>query len=424
MITRMISVWERVRDSLWALPLAISLGCGVLAVLALSTQLPWISEIGWLYSGGSQQAPEFASSLVGAMITLTALAFSITMVVLTLAAQQLGPRLIEIFMRDRGTQAMLGLFLGTVVYLLLVLRGLDGAESSQSPALAITGGTVLVLISVFALLFFVHFLARSIVADSVVARVGAALDRAIRETFPERTPDGNDAAPPPRGTPVRLASAGYIQRIDHAGLVRAAQKCNAVIELSYDVGSHVLAGEIHAWVVGVEEMSRHITSEVVIGAQRSAGQDPEWSQRQLVEIALRALSSGVNDVFTALAVIDRLTLALTVLGTRGDAARVWRDEHGAARVFGPAPTFAVMLDAAFNQIREAGAGQGAVLRRLADNLARLAKLTSARHATAIDQQLALLETTTSRLQDQAERPAIDAAIRIARSALSHASPGL
>ncbi len=417
MLARAISKWEQVRDSLWGLPLAIALVCAGIAVGLLGLELPWVSDIGWLYSGGSGQAPQFASSLVGAMITLTALAFSITMVVLTLAAQQLGPRLIETFMRDRGTQMALGLFIGTVVYLLLVLRALDGTEASKSPALAITVGTGLVLCSVIALLFFVHSLARSIVADAVVARVGAALDLAICEVFPKETVKGNDRVPPTRGMPVQSSERGYVQRIDHKSLVRLARQNNAVIELAYDVGSHVINGEIDAWASCTNDISDAISGDIVIGTQRTSGHDPEWSERQLVEIALRALSSGVNDVFTALAVIDRLSLSLALLVTRGDATRVWLDEDGAARVYGPAPSFALMLGAAFDQIREAGAGQGAVLRRLADNLCKLAHSCAGRHAAALEQQYALLETAASRLQDAAERPAIAAAIRRGRNSL-------
>jgi uncharacterized membrane protein len=417
MFARLASVWERVRNSLWALPLAIALLCAGLAVLALRIDLPWISEIGWLYSGSSQQAPEFASSLVGATITLMSLAFSITMVVLALAAQQLGPRLIEIFMRDRTTQAALGLFLGTVVYLMLVLRALDGSEAGRSPALAITGGTVLVLASVITLLFFVHSLARSIVSDSIIARVGQILEDEIVRAFPAETPAENSCEPPIGGAPVRLRARGYVQRIDYPSLVRAARKHNAAIRLAYNAGSHVVDGEVDAWVVSTSDLSDSISSAVIFGGRRSPGHDPEWSGRQLVEIALRALSPGVNDVFTALAVIDRMASAVALLLQRGQAPCVWVDEDGVPRVFGPAPTFEVMLGAAFDQIREAGAGQGAVLHRLAGNLLKLARLCEGRHADAIRRQLDLLDAAARRLTDDAHRPEIEAATRAGRDAL-------
>lgn len=421
MLARLVYLWERVRDSLWALPLTIVLACALLSLAALGVDLPWISEIAWLYSGDAQQAPEFAASLVGAMITLTALAFSITMVVLTLAAQQLGPRLIELFMRDRGTQLALGLFIGTVVYLLLVLRALNGGEDSRSHALAITGGTALVLASIISLLFFVHSLANSIIADSVIARVGAALDRAICEAFPETTPLQNVRPRPDGGMPVHLRQRGYVQRIDHEGLVRAACDADAVIVLAHDVGAHVINGEIDAWVHAREDLTRAVESAVVIGARRSASQDPEWLERQLVEIALRALSPGVNDVFTALAVIDRMALSLALLCERGEAPCVWADARGAPRVFGRCPTFELMLDGAFNQIREAGRGQGAVIRRLAETLRKLADASRPRHARALGRQIDLLAAACAGLPDPSEQPAIEQALRSARQALKTAT---
>jgi uncharacterized membrane protein len=419
MLARLKSLLLRVRGSLWALPLAVAAVCAVLALVALDLDLPWTSEVAWLYSGSASQAPEFAASLVGAMITLTALAFSITMVVLTLAAQQLGPRLIQIFMRDRGTQATLGLFIGTVVYLLLVLRALGGSSEGQTPALAITGGTALVLASVLALLFFVHSLAQSIVADNVIVRVGQALEEAILETFPEEAPP--DSAPAPEaGTPVRLKSRGYVQQIDYEGLVRAAKRHNATIVLSYHVGAHVVDGEVDARVNAADDLSGEITKYIVIGQLRSNSQDPEWSQRQLVEIALRALSSGINDVFTALAVIDRLSRALALLQGREEAPQTWRDEDGVPRVFGPAPTFDLLIAAAYDQIREAGVGHSAVVRRLAENLRKLAEIANGRQVHALERQFELLDRAARRIVEVADRLPIDAAIRAGREALRRA----
>lgn len=420
MLAHLLSIWDRIRESLWAAPLGVSGICAALALLTLNVDLPWASEAAWLYNGEASQAPQFASSLVGAMITLTALAFSITMVVLTLAAQQLGPRLIQIFMRDRSAQTSLGLFLGTIVYLLLVLRSLDGDPGGQAPNLAITVGTALVLLSVFTLLFFVHALARSIVSDTVIARVGSNLDTAIRRAFPESESDFEEP-PPARGAPVKLKPRGYVQRIDYEALVRAAQKADARIFLAYRPGAHVLDGETDAWIAGAdaEEFAPLLSRVIVIGSQRTGVQDPEWAARQLVEIALRALSPGINDEFTALAAIDTLSLALARLVARKDAPRAWRDRHGVARVYGPAPTFALMLEACFDQIREAGAGKHRVLLRLAHNLAKLATLTPPDRASVMQGQVSLLEGTARRSLE--ERPKLEDVLeqtRKARAALS------
>lgn len=399
MLARFLSWWRNVADSLWALPLAIAAGCAVLALFALNLELPWTSNIAWLYAGTAEQAPQFAASLVGAMITLTALAFSITMVVLTLAAQQLGPRLIGAFMSDRGTQMALGLFLGTVVYLLLLLRALDGSPGGGAPNLAITGGTALVLASVVTLLFFVHWLARSVVADHVIARIGEDLDKALERAFPERAKKCAETTPS-GGCNLALDDRGYVQFVDYEGLAKDMADLGAIIVLHSYAGTHIIAGETDAHGDGAsrDDLVRALKKAVVISAHRTSGQDPEWIIRQLVEIGLRALSPGINDEYTAMAVLDRLTLALSRLTQRYDPSGVWRDGAGVARVFGPTPTINHMFDAAFDQMREASADKLSVLEHMGRNLAKLHAHAALHNKLAAYRHLAKLDATMARAQ--------------------------
>ena len=358
MFTRLVTLWETVRTSLWALPLAmVFAGCG-LAVGALNIDLGFGSTSVWfLFSGSASQAPEFLSSLVTAMITMATLAISITMVVLTLAAQQLGPRLIRSFMSDRRTQLSLGLFAATVVYLLLVLRSAYGHGNSVSN-LAVTGGTVLVLLSIATLVLFVHHLAHSIISDNVIDRVGAQLDYDLMRLLPEKTPE--KAAPPTKiektGAPVISPHGGYVQAIDFDSIVAAAAHANAKVAMDIRAGDHVVPGRTIAYVVPETELSddfcQTIQNAVVVGAERTAVQDIEFSIRQLVEIALRALSPGINDPYTADAVLDRLTLSIARIMTRGSAKSVWEDADGTERLVAPVSTFEGITDAAFNQIRQ------------------------------------------------------------------------
>lgn len=397
MFARLVSWWQSLIGSLWALPLAIAFACAGLALVALNLNLPWTSDVAWLYAGDAGQAPEFASSLVGAMITLTALAFSITMVVLTLAAQQLGPRLIGNFMSDRGTQCALGLFLGTIVYLLLVLRALDGEPSGDAPNLAITGGTALVLASTIALLFFVHWLAHSVVSDHVIARLGDALDGAIRRSFPENDPRFTCNAPKD-GAPVALEKCGYVQVLDHEGLANSLSKLDAVMVLKYHPGDHVLFGESDASIVGAnsDDGLHALKQAIVISAQRTPGQDPVWTVRQLVEIGLRALSPGINDEFTAIAAVNRLALSLSILLRRCDPAGVWCDDGGVPRVFGPTPTISDMADAAFDQLREASIGKAALMQCLTINLCKLQACAATRNQATVRRHMLRLREALAR----------------------------
>jgi len=394
MLTRLITIWDAVRSSLWALPLAIVCGACALAYAALHVDVgSGGSSVWFLFSGSATQAPQFLSSLVTAMITMATLAISITMVVLTLAAQQLGPRLIRSFMSDRRTQMTLGLFVATVVYLLLVLRSAYGKESAV-PNLAVTGGTVLVLVCVATLLLFVHHLAQSIVADNVIDRVGAQLDGDIARLLPEETAEQPQAPSDidKRGAPVLLAHGGYVQAVDFQGIVNAAAKVDAVVALDIRAGQHAVPGRMAAHVApkkaAQDGLCQAIQNAVLVGRQRTAVQDLEFSIRQLVEIALRALSPSINDPYTANAVVDRLTLSIAFVMTRGAAKSVWQDQDGKARLIAPVSTFDGITDAAFNQIRQQALP--AVLIRMADNIGKLLQQADTAHRAALEKHLKLV----------------------------------
>jgi len=373
-LTRLRTLWEAVKTSLWALPLAMVAAAFGLAYLVL-TLGAGASDLWVLFGGSSSQAPSFLSSLMTAMINMATLAVSITMVVLTLAAQQLGPRLIRSFMGDRRTQAALGLFIGTVIYLLLVLRNAYGKEQTV-PVLAVTGGTVLVIICLVTLLLFLHHLARSVVADSVIDRVGAQLDRDIRRLCPEHDPDdGPDETSFDNAAPVALRSGGYVQAVEFGTVLRAACAAHACVRIDLRAGHHAVPGFIAARVVPAEAASddlvRKIQNAIVVGAERTTVQDLEYSVRQLVEVALRALSPGINDVYTALAAIDRLALSLQVMMQRGAPQSVWRDDDGSVRVHASVSTFAGVTGAAFDQIRQNSGGKPAVLIAMAGSIGQL-----------------------------------------------------
>lgn len=421
MIPRLLTLWYAVRSSLWALPLAMVIGAAALAYGALTVELDLGKETGWyLFSGSGSQAPQFLSSLMTAMITMATLAISITMVVLTLAAQQLGPRLIRNFMRNRRTQISLGLFIGTVVYLLLVLRSAYG-ERNSVPNLAVTGGTLLVLICVITLLLFVHHLARSIVADNIIDEVGGELDGSIARLLPEK--DDDEQVPSPKrhdeGKIVPLAHGGYVQAIDYGKIANAAAEAEATVELAVRAGHHAVTGVVAATISPAEHASdalcQAIRGGVVVGAERTTVQDLEFSVRQMVEVALRALSPGINDVYTALAVINRLSLSIRNMMARGAAQSVWCDADGTARVTAPVSSFEGVTDAAFNQIRQSGFGKPAVLIHLADSLGQLLQQAGDKHRPALEKHLTLVLAAGRRtIEDETDLQALEARARDAR----------
>jgi uncharacterized membrane protein len=431
MLARTQIIWDDLRNSLWALPMAIVLVAAVVAVVTLQLRLPSMgSGVWWLYSGDASQASDLLANLLGAMITMSTLAISITIVVLTLAAQSLGPRLIQIFMGNTGTKLALGLFVGTVVYLLLVLRTIVGTSSLSVPQLAVTLSTVLVIGSIVVLLFFVHHLARSIVADTIIRQVGDALDHSIARLLPDhRETSMLDLAgeiASEGGEPIVSQQTGYVQAIDRRALISTARSANGVIALRNRPGHYVIAGDTLGWLrraSGVDDNAlRDARNSLIIGSGPTPVQDIEYSIRQLVEIALRALSPGINDPFTANAVIDRMAGSIGAIMQRGLGPEVLFDEDGELRVMQPTTTFDGMVDASFNQIRQMGASNPAILIRLADRLGQLVVNAPDACVPTLARHLDLVESTAvDAITHQADCIAIKDRVEAARAPVATAS---
>ena len=391
MLPRLLTIWENIRSSLWALPIAMIAVAVLVAVFATGISLEVGKDPVWfLYSGAAKDAPGFLSNLVTGTITLATLAISITMVVLTLAAQQLGPRLIRIFMRDLRTQAMLGLFISTVIYLLLVMRSVYG---DTVPNLAVTIGTGLVLLSTVILLVFVHHLGRSIIADNVIDDVGKEIDNSAARMLPEKNGDGPTQRPRPAGHPgdLRLDGEGYIQALDHGQIVEAAREAGAVVEIDIRAG-HLLIpgiaiGKVWPSNAATAEFAQAVLGGFVLGRGRTSVQDLEFSIRQIVEVGVRALSPGVNDPYTALVTIDRLSLSLARIMQRGPAQTQWCDDDGNLRLIAQRSDFEGLIDASFNMLRQFGEGSAAVLIRLAERLSELHELGDGKQRATIGKHL-------------------------------------
>lgn len=387
MLERLRNRWQALRSSLWFVPALMSFGGFALAYFALSADAGLAREgeqAWWIYGGGPSDARSLLSTLLSSMITITALIVSITMVVLTLAANQLGPRIIRSFMADLTTQIVLGVYPMTIAYLLLVLRMVtEDLEFKAVPHIAVTAGTALSLLSLFVLLFFVHHLARSLVSNNVVARVAEELRQGACRLMPEAEAHPADAAAQQgaldglREAPatVALDRHGYVQAVSYGEIAEAARRCGLRARLTFRPGHFVTRG---ALLVAVEpesaaspEFVEALNGAVVTGTERTPTQDIEHSIRHLVEIALRALSPGVNDPFTAQAVLDALVGGLGEVMSRPLPPEIHCDEDGAPRVLSPVSDYDGLIGAAFNQIRQASDGKPDMLIHLLDSLGAL-----------------------------------------------------
>jgi uncharacterized membrane protein len=384
----LLKYWERIRASFWFLPTLMTIGSAVLAYIMVTTdrfyghKLP--PSLSWAYTGGAEGASAVLSTIAGSMITLAGVVFSLTLVALSLASSQFGPRLLRNFMRDTTNQVTIGTFIATFLYCLLVLRTIRRLEElTFVPQLSVTVGVVFALASLGVLIYFIHHVAVSIQADEIIARVADELSASIERIFPEQL--GEEAERHSEGLPADIAikslqvhaiDDGYIEFVDADALMSLAKEADLVLRIERRPGQYVIAGTALLYSYPeertTEELQRRIRRAFVLGTMRTSAQDVEFSIDQLVEIAVRALSPGVNDPFTAVTAIDRLGSALAKLAQRSMPSAHRYDERQRLRVVSPATTFPELLAAAFNQIRQHAVGSPAVAIRLLETLTVIA----------------------------------------------------
>ena len=417
---------EKLRVSFWFLPTLMATGAVVMALGMVALDQTVTDERlhawGWAYSGGAQGASAVLQTIAGSMITIAGVVFSLPLVALSLASSQYGSRLLRNFMRDTMTQLVLGTFVATFLYCLLVLRTIRRTEEGGFvPHLSVTLGVLFAIASLWVLIYFIHHVAVSIQADEIVARVSDDLNSGIDRLFPARGQAANAGGPEDAGVPANFSEGaapigapgdGYLQIVDLDALLRVARDADVILRLERRPGQYVVRDYplVRAWPGDrvSPELAKAVTAAFVLGSQRTSVQDVEFALQELVELAVRALSPGINDPFTAIVCVDRIGTALVRLARREMPSPYRTDQDRRLRIIAPPASFAGIVDGAFNGIRQASAGsvmvtvrllemielvaaatplsddQKAVMARHADMVARDARTTTRDHNDRVD----------------------------------------
>jgi uncharacterized membrane protein len=391
-MNRLKKIWSNLRASFWFVPSVIVALCIVCAVALIEVDSSgieqWLARWPRLFGANAEGARGMLSTIAGSMMTVVGVTFSMTLVTLTLASSQYTSRILRNFMGDRVMQIVLGVFTGIFTYCLIVLRVIrSGTDSGFVPSLAVSFAVVLAIFGIVALIFFIHHIADSIQASSIIASVAAETMAAVDRLFPGNlgkrlTIDADDqsplALPERKWQAVPVKGNGYIQSLDDARLLRVAKEQKTIVRMERGIGEFVVEGTPLVSIAQDEPPDDEIIADLQnaydIDRHRSVEQDAGFGIRQLVDMALRALSPGINDTTTAVMCVDYLTAILSRLVTRNIPSS-HRYEDGELRVIAIGPTFASLVAESFDQIRGSAQGNLAIMLRMLGALHTIGNLT-------------------------------------------------
>lgn len=367
----------------WFIPVMIIVITIFLAVgLVILDQHVQLSQDGlgkYFFVNSADSARSILSTISGAMIGVAGTVFSVTLVALTLASSQFGPRLIKNFMYVRLNQVVLGSYVATYLYCLFVLNAIKESESyTFMPIISILLAIIAALVNIILLIIFIHKIATSIQADNIISDISNNIHKQVHSLYPKEigkelecekiTIVENIKSKYLNSFLVKATKSGYLQYIDGESLLKLACSFNVLIELNFRPGDYLVEGSeivrVYTNIDLNEEDLKKICNQFVIGKAKVDGQDVEFSIYQMVEIASRALSPGVNDPFTAITCIDNLTASMCLF-TKIDFPSKYRvDEEKNLRIIANTTDFDGLMNASFNQIRQFSAGSTAVIIRL------------------------------------------------------------
>ena len=430
--------WEALRTTFWMVPTVLVVVAGLLFVLTF--EIDWaayhrhLTLPFWIQAGSADAGRQVLIAIAAAVLTVVGVVFSITILALTLASQQFGPRMMRNFVRDIGNQVTLGVFVGTFAYSVLSLGSITSAPRTHLgpfvPRLSITVAEALLLVDLAVLIYFIHHIAKSIQLPEVIAGIARDLMHAVDIEFPAASLRQQTASSPEKGKPVNELlqliderggavpsdTSGYLQFVGYAQLIDIAVRTDAVIRLDHRPGHFIVAGRPLAtvWPGGAAgQVSLALAKAHVTGPHRTLMQDPVFAIDQLVEIAIRALSPAVNDTFTALTCIDWLSAGLSRVSGRTLEEGVYRDRFGRVRLIESDPSYARMVNRAFDKVRQAARGMPAVIIRMLDALTTIMEqTTSAEQRRILARQAEMIfHSAVESVPDANDREDIDGRFR-------------
>ena len=371
---------ETIRTGFWFVPMVMLAASAALALLLLHVDRQLDpgtkSMLDWAYSGGPEGARSLLSTIAGSMITAASVTFSLASVALSIASQQYGSRVLRNFMRDRITQVLLGTFVATFIYSVLVVRTIRGSDFSGGfvPSISVTMAIVLSLASLVLLIYFIHHVSASIQASRIIRVIAEDVESAIPKLYPAEAGGALKAGDAPEALKSRgsltLASkkSGYLQTIDLDTLIKFASRKDLITKVLVKPGDHVLSTSVMAEIWGSAVLAQDDREKLVgcfyVDRERTPAQDIRYQFQQLTDVIVRALSPGINDPFTAINGVDELAAAMLLFTQLPQVSNERQDDKGALRIIVQTATAAEILRATVGHIAIYAASDHFVMDRL------------------------------------------------------------
>ncbi|HSK56256.1 MAG TPA: DUF2254 domain-containing protein [Jiangellales bacterium] len=420
---------DRLQSAFWLWPaVGVAAGATLGSVLGALPSLPdaLTDRFGW--PGGADSAQETLAVLAGAVMTVTSLSFSLTVISLQLASSQFSPRLLRTFAQDRVVRGTLAAFLGTFAYCLAVLRVISGTDE-EPPETAMVVALVLGLTVMFALVGFVAHIVRMLRVDSMMAGASSEAKRLVRAAYPPAGASQPIRPRPPDDAPLlRAPATGVVQSVTGSKLVDAATASDLHVRIDVVPGDHVVqsvpVGRV--WPrrsgdgrIDSGRVAAALRAALRVGAERTAAEDVGFAFRQLADIGVKAMSTGVNDPTTAVSAVGHLTGCLSLLTQREVVDRVLVDGDGVPRVVLAQRDFDYFVDLACAELRRSSSDEPSVLVALLGLLRDVAACSRTEdQRAAVRREVDLVVRAARRdVADQADLEAVLDAAWSAREAL-------
>lgn len=351
-LSKLLSVrYHRTINSIAFLPavitllfLCISFGMVLFDFSAVGKEFK--ANLHWLSLKDATTARSIISSIVSGIISLAVFSFSLVMIILNQTASQMSNRILDKLIGNKFQQSVLGVYSGTIVFALFLLSTIRDIDSGVSvPALSTYLLIALTVVDLFLFIYFLHYITQSVKYETIIRQIAEQTKKAIRQSCTQ--PTVQTSAKSLTGIPVLSPKDGNFQGFEQKALLQICTDANMLVSFIYPYGSYVIKGMPYLMITGVdtadEDLVNRIHLSTIVEPDITIDNSYYYGFRQLMEVAVKALSPGINDPQTAVASLEALG-SLFARRMNEHPQNYFVDNEGKTRIVAAEQTFDEVFD--------------------------------------------------------------------------------